>query len=444
MATLSQRYAARESIGSDISTRKTFMVPLNEIYAEEGYNVRELNQAHVEEFRDSWIAGEFIPPLAVEITEKGVKVIDGHHRYHGALLASAAGHEVLRLECKDFVGTEADKIAFMVTSSQGLALSPIERGAAYQRLVNQGWTNSEIAKKVKRSESDILQHLQLQECTPYVKSLVRAGSMNYSLAIQLNREHGVYADREAARLMKKAEDAGKTKVTKSIAQPQFSAKKARRALELLFDAETVENGDEHLLRIHPSVKAELLSILQEYRHENKPTSTSNTASTSEPVQTDGDQLPLLKTDIISKSGIEVWACAAAAFGDKDDFLFHESKFAHTWAADSFENPEAVVVPTETIYKAKALITQYQEAQELRTWLNEKCDNAEIEVLDSMFERLHDVSTETIGDPESPVTNMCDFISLLENIPLNKWENIRLLRAELRSAVEMKATSDEQY
>ncbi|APS33799.1 MULTISPECIES: ParB/RepB/Spo0J family partition protein [Serratia] len=267
MATLSQRYSAKESIGSDITTRKTFLVPLSEIYAEDGYNVRELNQAHVEEFRDAFIAGEYIPPLAVEVTEQGVKVIDGHHRFHGALLASEAGHEVMRLECKDFVGTEADKIAFMVTSSQGLALTPIERGAAYQRLVNQGWTNAEIAKKVKRSESDILQHLQLQECSPYIKSLVRAGSINYALAIQINREHGVYSDREAARLMKKAEESGKKKITKSVAQPQFSAKKARRMLELLFDAVPIVQGDTDSLMLAKGVKDEVMQIINDYRNE---------------------------------------------------------------------------------------------------------------------------------------------------------------------------------
>ncbi|HGM6858976.1 ParB/RepB/Spo0J family partition protein [Serratia rubidaea] len=267
MATLSQRYSAKESIGSDITTRKTFLVPLSEIYAEEGYNVRELNQAHVEEFRDAWIAGEYIPPLAVEVTETGVKVIDGHHRYHGALLAVEAGHEVVRIECKDFVGTEADKIAFMVTSSQGLALTPIERGAAYQRLVNQGWTNSEIAKKVKRSESDIIQHLQLQECSPYIKSLVRTGSINYALAIQINREHGVYADREASRLMKKAEASGKKKITKSVAQPQFSAKKARRLVELLFDAAPIIQGDSDMLLLPSGVKDEVVQIISDYRNE---------------------------------------------------------------------------------------------------------------------------------------------------------------------------------
>ncbi|HFT7668124.1 TPA: ParB/RepB/Spo0J family partition protein [Serratia marcescens] len=441
MATLSQRYAARESIGSDISTRKTFMVPLNEIYAEDGYNVRELNQAHVEEFRDAFIAGEYIPPLAVEVTEQGVKVIDGHHRFHGALLASEAGHEVARLECKDFVGTEADKIAFMVTSSQGLALTPIERGAAYQRLVNQGWTNAEIAKKVKRSESDILQHLQLQECSPYIKSLVRAGSINYALAIQINREHGVYADREVARLMKKAEGAGKTKITKSVAQPQFSAKKARRLLELLFDAVPIVQGDTDSLMLAKGVKDEVMKIINDYRHENTPATTSSTTTTNETALPDNEQLPLLKADIINQSGIQVWACAAAAFGDKDEFLFQESKFAHTWAADSLEHPEAVIVPTEIIYKAKALITQHHEAQELRTWLSNKFDNAE--VIDSMYERLYDVSTETIGDLENSVMNMKDFISLVENIQCDKWENIRVLRTEIKSIIEMNTTSDEQ-
>lgn len=208
MPSLGQLYNDKDA---GLTTRKTYNVPLDKIYAEEGYNVRELNQPHVEEFRDAFIAGEYIPPLAVEVTERGVKVIDGHHRYYGALAAIEMGHDIVRLECKDFIGSEADKIAFMVTSSQGLALTPLERGAAYHRLQNQGWSPSEIAAKVKRSESDILQHLQIHECTPYIKKLVRDGSMNYAIAISISREHGVYADREASRLMKKAEAAGKKK-----------------------------------------------------------------------------------------------------------------------------------------------------------------------------------------------------------------------------------------
>jgi ParB family chromosome partitioning protein len=268
MPSLGQLYNDKDA---GLTTRKTYNVPLEKIYAEDGYNVRELNQAHVIEFRDAFIAGEYIPPLAVEVTEQGVKVIDGHHRYHGALAAVEMGHEIVRLECKDFTGSEADKIAFMVTSSQGLALTPLERGAAYYRLQNQGWSASEIASKVKRSESDILQHLQLHECTPYIKKLVRDGSMNYAIAIGISREHGVYADREASRLMKKAEAAGKKKVTKSIAKPQFNAGKARRFLELLSSCQDNRDGGITFI-VPPALQAEMTSILQEYRYENAPPS----------------------------------------------------------------------------------------------------------------------------------------------------------------------------
>lgn len=266
MPSLGQLYNDKDA---GLTTRKTYNVPLEKIYAEEGYNVRELNQAHVEEFRDAFIAGEYIPPLAVEVTEQGVKVIDGHHRYHGALAAVEMGHEIVRLECKDFTGSEADKIAFMVTSSQGLALTPLERGAAYYRLQNQGWSPAEIASKVKRSESDILQHLKLHECTPYIKKLVREGSMNYAIAIDIAREHGVYADREASRLMKKAEAAGKKKITKSIAKPQFNAGKARRFLELLSTCQDNEDGA-MTFSVPPALQAELISILQEFRYESAP------------------------------------------------------------------------------------------------------------------------------------------------------------------------------
>ena len=59
-----------------------------------------------------------MPPLDVRVTEKGVKVIDGHHRYYGAIEATKAGADIIRLECKDFVGNEADRIAFMVTRNR--------------------------------------------------------------------------------------------------------------------------------------------------------------------------------------------------------------------------------------------------------------------------------------------------------------------------------------
>jgi len=265
MSSLSQLYKYKDQNGSETTTRKTFLVPLSEIYVEPGYNVRDIDLAHVEEFRDAFIAGEFVPPLAVQVTEQGVKVIDGHHRYYGAKLATESGTEIPRLECKDFVGTEADRIAFMVTSSQGKALAPLERAAAYQRLSNQGWEVAEIAKKVKRSVADVDHHLHLLECGDSLIEMVKSGEVAPTTAVALSRQHGTHAAAVAEIQLEKAKASGKTKLTKSAAMPQFSAHKARRLAELLCDSNLFVVAGNHALALPEAVVKEVTRILAEYR-----------------------------------------------------------------------------------------------------------------------------------------------------------------------------------
>jgi ParB-like chromosome segregation protein Spo0J len=265
MTSLSILYKGKDKNGTGTKVNKTYMVPMHELYVEPGYNVREIDQAHVEEFRDAFIAGEFVPPLAVQVTDQGVKVIDGHHRYYGAKLATESGTEIPRLECKDFVGTEADRIAFMVTSSQGKALAPLERAAAYLRLSNQGWETAEIAKKVKRSVADVDHHLQLLECGDSLIEMVRAGEVAPTTAVALSRQHGTHAAAVAEIQLGKAKASGKTRLTKSAAMPQFGAHKARRLAELLVDAEFDVDGGFHQLILSHGTVEEIKRILAEYR-----------------------------------------------------------------------------------------------------------------------------------------------------------------------------------
>lgn len=261
MSSLSLHYKSKDKNGTGTTVKKTFLVPLDEIYVEPGFNVREIDQAHVEEFRDAFIDGEFVPPLAVQVTEKGVKIIDGHHRYYGAKLATDAGHEVARLECKDFVGSDADRIAFMVTSSQGKPLTALERAAAYQRLSNQGWEVAEIARKVKRSVADVDHHLQLLTCGDGLIEMVRVGEVSATTAVALSREHGPEASTVAAEQMNKAKAAGKKKLTRSAALPQLSPARARRLAELLVDAEFSGAS----LSVADASLAEVQAIIQEQK-----------------------------------------------------------------------------------------------------------------------------------------------------------------------------------
>lgn len=407
MSTLARIYDDKKNSDTDITTRKTYLLGVDELYVETNYNIRDIDQTHVEEFRDVFIAGEHVPPLAVKVTEKGIKIIDGHHRYYGAKLAQEAGY-TLRLECKDFVGSEADSVAFMVTSSQGRALLPLERAAAYQRLVNQGLESAEIAAKVKRSITDVEQHLQLLTVGEPLIEMVKSGEVAATTAVALQREHGVKASSVAQQQMEKAKAAGKKKLTRSAAivspaklrekiraehaawsQETFGdvgpvgplkhlAKEAMEAAEapddlsewadlqfLLWDAMRRAGISEEEL----NAAMELKLSVNKARNWPEPKDgeprehlKADSEGAAESDKDYGDDLPLLKQDILEQSGVEVWACVQAAFKMKNEYTYAESKFAHTWAADSVEHPEHTVVPNETIQEALRLVKQYYNEQ----------------------------------------------------------------------------------
>lgn len=218
MSTLGQIY---KNGGTGVTVKKTHMVPLNELFIEAGFNVRDIDPEHVEEFKQAYINGEDVPPLYVEAIEPNrIKIVDGHHRYLGAKAAVADGYEIPRLECRDFIGTEADKITFMITTSQGKALSPADRANAYLRLIRQGFTKEEIAKRVKRSITDVNNHLDFAECDETLKELVKDGSLSYGTAVQIQKENGSKAVDVATKAVETAKEQGKKRATASIVKPK--------------------------------------------------------------------------------------------------------------------------------------------------------------------------------------------------------------------------------
>lgn len=285
MTSLSVVHKNRDESGTDIVPRKIWYAAVKEFYVEPGYNIREIDPEHVKEFRDAFIAGEEVPALLVQVTENGLKIVDGHHRYYGALAAIEAGTDVPRLECKDAPkGSEADRIAIMVTSSQGRALLPLERAGAYQRLMNQGYTEAEIAKKVKRSVADVEHHLQLLEVGDTLIGMVRSGEVAATTAVSLSREHGTKAGVVAEEKMAKAKAAGKKKLTKSAAIPQFNATKARRLVELMSEFEFSDEG----YKAPDEVYLEAMGLIAEYREKHCAPATASTDSESQEVkQTEG-------------------------------------------------------------------------------------------------------------------------------------------------------------
>lgn len=474
MSTLARIYDDKKNSDTDITTRKTYLLGVDELYVETNYNIRDIDQTHVEEFRDAFIAGEHVPPLAVKVTEKGIKIIDGHHRYYGAKLAQEAGY-TLRLECKDFVGSEADSVAFMVTSSQGRALLPLERAAAYQRLVNQGLEPAEIAAKVKRSITDVEQHLQLLTVGEPLIEMVKSGEVAATTAVALQREHGVKASSVAQQQMVKAKAAGKKKLTRSAAivspaklrekiraehavwsQETFGdvgpvgplkhlAKEAMEAAEapddlsewadlqfLLWDAMRRAGISEEELNAAMELKLSVNKARNwpepkdgEPREHLKADSTVAAESDKDY----GEDLPLLKQHILEQSGVEVWACVQAAFKMKNEYTYAESKFAHTWAADSVEHPQHIVVPPDTIERAVNLIRHRQDELAVKHWLTEKLNDAEM-----VSEHLLRFTGALSDLRQSQPCTVEEFTALVAQTDRSCWTNYRMLRQAVREVI----------
>ena len=223
-------YAKDKDLG--IKVTKTFFVPMEHLYIEDGFNVRDIDQDHVDQLAKAYEAGAQLPNIMIKTTPQGFKIIDGHHRY---LAAQQAGCP--RLEVKEFTGTDLEQLSFMITSSQGRSLEPVERAQAYQRMINQGMTKGEVADAVHRSRKDVDNHLILLSAGDEVIAEVKAGNVSSSEVIKAVRKSGLAAPEKIIKKVKAAkviaEDAPKGSKGKSnkVVLKSFKPAHGRKAME---------------------------------------------------------------------------------------------------------------------------------------------------------------------------------------------------------------------
>lgn len=133
-----------------------------------------------------------------------------------------------------------------------------------------------------------------------------------------------------------------------------------------------------------------------------------------------DELPTQRADIDDP---QVLAALYAAFGLRDEYSFSESKFAHTWVADSFEQPAIITVPADVLTRAISLYRQHQGVELID---GSGCTESQIE-------RLHAVSEEVLsGYSEWFIPVMRE---LIERVKENGLENVREMRIEMRLIAE---------
>ncbi|WP_109512801.1 ParB/RepB/Spo0J family partition protein [Pseudomonas ovata] len=220
----------------EVKRADAMKVQLEDLHVEPGFNLRtegEALEASIEVLAEFIAAGGQIPPLEVRPrTDGGVWLIDGHRRRRALLKLDAAGRlprtpnkedpEILEawVSVVAFEGSDADRVARIISSQENEKLSPLELAEGYKRLRAFGWTIDQIAKKAGKKRQTIEQALTIGNANTDVQSLVAAGQVSATTAAQVVREHGDDAGKVLGAELEKAQAQGKKKVTaKTIKGP---------------------------------------------------------------------------------------------------------------------------------------------------------------------------------------------------------------------------------
>ena len=256
-------------------TDSGMFIRLDDIYVQEGFNKRvddERTQAADDDLFNHLSHGKPVPPLEVRPRDEGgVWIVEGHRRHRAYSRCRDTGKPVEWIAILPFTGSDVERIARIMNSNSQLALTPYEQSQVVKELAGFNLSPDEIAALVGKSRSTVDKLLAFSQANHDVQTLVREGSVAVDAAVDRVKEHGEAAGKVLAGDVEKAKKAGKKKVTKSFITPLFSATRARRLCELLYDASPMLREEGDVLLLSPGTREEINKILNEYRQQHPQT-----------------------------------------------------------------------------------------------------------------------------------------------------------------------------
>lgn len=262
----------------DIKRADAMKVRIEDIHEEPGFNLRregEDLEASIDSLADYIAQGGIVPALEVRPRDGGgVFVVDGHRRRRAYLRAEQKGAAIrdangeLWISVVGFTGNDADRVARIITSAEGRALSLLEVADGYKRLSAFGWTPQQIADKVGKTRQHVDQALILANANSDVQSLVAEGNVSATSAIDAVRKHGDGAGKVLGGAVSAAKAAGKVKATSGAIQGKPLPRKLVTDVEEALDR-FVKTTDIKTMSVDASVVSILLEIAADIREARK-------------------------------------------------------------------------------------------------------------------------------------------------------------------------------
>lgn len=224
----------------DIYTAKAAM-----FIVQSGFNVRDngfkngVDPKKARRYADLYKKGKKLPPLlVVRVIIKGkayLKIIDGHNRYAGALIAQKeTGKEFILPYVESTAKNEAEMVAEMLDCGDALALTLIDKGNGYKRLVNCGWEESRIAQYFNVTVKEVKDGLRISDLPENIKQAIREDQIAWTRVFKL---YDSYLTRDEAESAIELEIEGNQKANKEALER--GDKKARKRHNNEFRKKTV-------------------------------------------------------------------------------------------------------------------------------------------------------------------------------------------------------------
>lgn len=173
------------------------------------------NIEHIEMLRASIAEVGVKEPLTVYWEDNKAWLSDGHCRLAAVLQLIKEGVEIKTVPVKseERYSNEADRLFSQVIRNSGKALSPLEQGALFKKLLALGWQQQDIAKKAGISASRVSQVLDLQMLPEGIKAMVANGEVSAGMAVKTLAEagSGTKAEQELKAALVTAKSQGRTK-----------------------------------------------------------------------------------------------------------------------------------------------------------------------------------------------------------------------------------------
>lgn len=200
-----------------VNKGNAYSVPPQTLEETPGFNVREYDRPdvteHIRSLADAYKRGDYVPPIVVRVEGGRLSVRDGHCRRRALLLAIDEGADITRIPVIEHRGDEVEQNLLILTSNQGLPISPLGRAEIYARLVRWGKSPQEIADKIGSSHTTVSNYLKLHELPIALKQSVQDGKLSATAALELYQQHGTAAVGMVSSALEQALSTGRERIT---------------------------------------------------------------------------------------------------------------------------------------------------------------------------------------------------------------------------------------